>query len=154
MYQCQSRNPLIIREPEGVGAGKRIDALCYNYDITPTLLELVGLPIPAEMQAKSLAPLLRGETDSFRPCVTSGYNNWCMYRDRAYLMFQQFNGEGTVLIDLNADPREERNTADGNEDLVRDLRQRLEAECGGLPANPGWSWPPSELYAAKFPRVF
>jgi len=69
-------------------------------------------------------------------------------------MFQQFNGAGTVLIDLNADPLEERNIANGNENLVIDLRQRLEAECGGLPTNPGWSWPPNEIYASKFPRVF
>ena len=154
MYQCQSRNPLIIRHPEGLGAGKRIDALCYNCDVTPTLLELADIPIPEVMQAKSLAPLLRGEADSFRSCVTSGYNDWLMYRDQKYLVFQQFSGAGTVLIDLDADPREERNIADGNEELIIHLRQRLEAECGGLPVNPGWSWPPNEIYASEFPRVF
>ena len=77
-----------------------------------------------------------------------------MYRDQKYLVFQQFSGAGTVLIDLDADPREERNIADGNEELIIHLRQRLEAECGGLPVNPGWSWPPNEIYASEFPRVF
>ena len=154
MYQCQSRNPLIIRHPESVGAGKRINALCYNYDVIPTLLELADIPIPETMQAQSLVPLMSGEVDSFRSCVTSGYNDWCMYRDQEYLMFQQINGEGTVLIDLNADPQEERNIADGNENLIGKLRQQLETECGGIPANPGWSWPPNEIYASKFPRVF
>ena len=154
MYQCQSRNPLIIRHPDGLGAGKRIDALCYNSDVTSTLLELVDAPVPDEVQGRSLVPLLRGEIDSLRECVTSGYNDWCMYRDHDYLMLQQFSGDGTVLIDLNVDPLEEHNIADGNEDIVRDLRCRLEAECGGFPPNPGWSWPADKTYGSKFPHVF
>jgi len=156
MFQCQSRNPLMIRHPEGLGAGTRIDALCYNMDVMPTLLELVGVEAPEALEARSLVPLMRGETETLRDCVTSGFNAWVMYRDEAYLMFQQFSGEGTVLIDLKADPREEKNIAEGNDGLINELRKRLEAECGGLPKKPPiyWDWPPKPETRSLFPRVF
>jgi len=154
MYQCQSRNPLIIRHPGGLGAGKRMEALCYNCDLMPTLLELLGIAIPDAVQAQSLAGLLTGRRNALRSCVTSGYNEWIMFRDEAHLMFQRLRGDGTVLIDLKADPLEQRNIAEGNEALIGQLRRRLEEECGGLPADPGWSWPAKPEYAARFPRVW
>ena len=156
MYQCQSRNPLIIRHPEGLGAGERINALCYNMDVVPTLLELAGVELPEGLEGQSLVPLLRGERESLRCCVTSGFNAWVMYRDERHLMFQQFGGDGTVLIDLEADPREEKNIAEGNEALVKKLRGLLESECGGLPENPPsyWGWPPKPESAKLFPRIF
>ena len=155
MYQCQSRNPLIVRHPSGLGAGKAIGALCYNMDIMPTLLEFAGREIPEEVEAMSLAPLMRDETESIRSCVTSGYNAWAMYRDESYLMTQHFDGSDVLLHDLKKDPREERNIAKGNKELVRKLRTALEKECGSLPEpQPHWTWPPAPESEAMFPRLF
>ncbi|MFC1734703.1 sulfatase [Candidatus Hydrogenedentota bacterium] len=155
MYACQSRTPLIVCHPEGLGAGRKVDALCYNMDIFPTLLELVGAPLPEDLDAKSLVPFMRGDTTPIRDCVTSGYNEWIMYRDLEWLMCQTVEGEGTILIDLEADPDEVNNIAEGNETLVNKLRAKLEAECGGFPDPwpvPGWPAPPE--FQAKFPRIF
>lgn len=59
-YEESSRVPLIIYSPLHASAGKkqRSTALTGNIDFAPTLLDLAGLPIPPEMDGKSLAPLL------------------------------------------------------------------------------------------------
>ena len=44
------------------GAGKRIDALVNNADFAPTFMDAAGLPVPPDMQGRSLLPLLKGET--------------------------------------------------------------------------------------------
>jgi len=59
-YEESSRAPLIIYSPLHASAGKkqRSPALTGNIDFAPTLLDLAGLPIPKEMDGKSLVPLL------------------------------------------------------------------------------------------------
>lgn len=59
MYEESFRTPLVMRFPGG--AKGDIDALVQNIDYAPTFLELAGVPVPEEMQGRSLLPLLRGE---------------------------------------------------------------------------------------------
>ncbi|MDW8062103.1 MAG: sulfatase [Nitrososphaerota archaeon] len=54
---------LLIRGPEPFYGGKRIEALLSNIDIMPTILDVCGIPIPSEVQGKSILPLIRGEKD-------------------------------------------------------------------------------------------
>ena len=56
-----SRVPLMIYDPRGPMNGKQIrcDRLTGNIDFAPTILELAGLPIPANMDGKSLLGLLQ-----------------------------------------------------------------------------------------------
>lgn len=55
-----SRAPLMIYDPRSSSAGKqwRIPALTGNIDFAPTILALAGLPIPENMDGRSLLPLL------------------------------------------------------------------------------------------------
>jgi arylsulfatase A-like enzyme len=53
--------PLILRLPGRVPAGKRVAAQVRNLDVLPTLLDLAGIPAPADLRGRSLLPLLRGE---------------------------------------------------------------------------------------------
>ena len=59
-YEEGSRTPMVIFDPRHAvsGKGKHCDALVANIDIAPTMLELAGLPIPENMDGKSLLPLL------------------------------------------------------------------------------------------------
>ncbi|MBI1375370.1 MAG: sulfatase-like hydrolase/transferase [Phycisphaera sp.] len=59
-FEVDTRAPLIIRQPHAALNGKPCDAIVEFVDIYPTLCELAGLPIPAALEGKSLAPLLRG----------------------------------------------------------------------------------------------
>src|SRR5262249_58092056 len=55
--------PLIVRGP-GVPAGATMDAPTINVDFAPTFLDLAGIPIPASVDGRSLAPLLSGTAPS------------------------------------------------------------------------------------------
>jgi arylsulfatase A-like enzyme len=59
-YEDAARAPLIISAP-GFDGGNRVTKLTEFLDVYPTLCELVGLPIPAHAEGKSLVPLMRGE---------------------------------------------------------------------------------------------
>src|SRR6185436_10792061 len=60
MYESSARVPLLLRAPGSVNGGQVQSVPVDNASIMPTLLELAGLPLPAGVQGKSLAPLLRG----------------------------------------------------------------------------------------------
>jgi arylsulfatase A-like enzyme len=60
MYEESLRMPFIVRHPRTVPAGKTSAALISNVDFAPTLLDLVGLAAPAEMQGRSFRPMLEG----------------------------------------------------------------------------------------------
>jgi arylsulfatase A-like enzyme len=61
MYEASVKMPFIVRWPGMTKPGAVQDALAINPDFAPTFMELAGLPIPADMQGRSLVPLLKGE---------------------------------------------------------------------------------------------
>jgi arylsulfatase A-like enzyme len=71
LHENSVRVPLIVVDPRAVAAraGATEDRLAANIDVAPTILELAGLPVPAVMQGRSLAPLLRGESAPWRDAV-------------------------------------------------------------------------------------
>ncbi|WP_229074918.1 sulfatase [Actinoplanes sp. DH11] len=50
----------LIAAGAGVRAGQVVDALAENIDLRPTFAELAGARVPAEVDGRSLAPLLTG----------------------------------------------------------------------------------------------
>ena len=56
-----TRVPLILVWPGHIRGGQRFDDPVSMIDVLPTVLDLVGLPMPDVAQGQSLAPLLRGE---------------------------------------------------------------------------------------------
>jgi len=54
---------MIMRGPCGFEGGRKIDAMLTNMDIAPTILESCGLPVPKEMQGRSIMPLIREEIE-------------------------------------------------------------------------------------------
>jgi arylsulfatase A-like enzyme len=66
-YEPALRIPFIVKYPQGIkDPGSRSDAMVLNVDLAPTLLDLVGLPIPATMDGKSILPLLNDHSASLR----------------------------------------------------------------------------------------
>ncbi len=67
-HEVSIRVPLLIYDPRLPQPlrGQRRQELVLSIDLAPTILELAGLPIPPEMQGRSLLPLLRGEKPSWR----------------------------------------------------------------------------------------
>ena len=63
-----SRAPLMIFDPRSASVGRqyRTKSLTGNIDVYPTILELVGLPVPEEIDGVSLLPLLEKPTEQLR----------------------------------------------------------------------------------------
>jgi arylsulfatase len=66
VFDEQIRIPLILQAP-GLQP-QRVDRIVETVDLLPTVLDLLGVPVPAgrPVQGKSLVPLLRGEPDGGR----------------------------------------------------------------------------------------
>lgn len=62
-YEGSARVPFLLSAPPrfGVDPGGVIDAPASHADIMPTLLDMLGLPIPQTVDGLSLYPLMRGE---------------------------------------------------------------------------------------------
>jgi len=60
MYEESLRTPLVMRWPGVIKAGGVEQRIVSNVDFAPTFLEAAGVAVPADMQGKSLAPLVRG----------------------------------------------------------------------------------------------
>lgn len=61
---------LIMRWPGGPwAAGDVVESLVSNIDVTPSLLELLGLPVPENMQGHSFVPVLGGDITEARDVI-------------------------------------------------------------------------------------
>lgn len=60
-HDASIRVPTVLTGP-GFDGGGRVTRPVTTVDLPPTLLDAAGLPVPAEMQGRSVLPLLRGDT--------------------------------------------------------------------------------------------
>ncbi len=120
-YDDSIKVPFIVRWPDGVAApGSVIDEPVLNADIAPTLLDIAGVPIPAAMQGRSIAPLLRGEPVKWRDEVFYEYFADFPYqvppsqavRTGQWLYVEYDRGLAPELYDTVADPEQRVNLAD------------------------------------------
>jgi arylsulfatase A-like enzyme len=118
MYEESLRMPFVVRWPGVIKPGTRNDRFALNVDFAPTFLAAAGLTAPAEVQGRSLLPLLRGEaprdwrTMMYYRFYHTGHNqvqpHWGVRTERHKLIY--FNRlDQWELFDLEADPREMRN---------------------------------------------
>ena len=105
--------PLILAGP-GIPQGSS-DALVYLFDLLPTLCGYSGLPIPEQVEGKSLLSVIQGKQAKVRDWLFGAYRS-CqrMVRDdRWKLIAYNAGGErNTQLFDLADDPNEIANLAD------------------------------------------
>ena len=120
-YDDNIKVPFIVRWPDGVQSpGTVIDEPVLNADIAPTLLDIAGVSIPAAMQGRSIAPLLRGEPVEWRDDVFYEYFADFPYqvppsqavRTDRWLYVEYDRGLSPELYDTLADPEQRVNLAD------------------------------------------
>jgi arylsulfatase A-like enzyme len=82
LYEPSIRIPLMIRHPQGLGAGKRIAGLTQHVDLLSTILEFLDVATPPGVEGHSLWPLVRGETDRIRTHAFTGRYPLALVPDR------------------------------------------------------------------------
>jgi arylsulfatase A-like enzyme len=63
-HDASTRVPTVLLGP-GFRGGGRIEEPVSLIDLPPTLLDAAGLPVPEEMQGRSVVPLARGESEGW-----------------------------------------------------------------------------------------
>jgi arylsulfatase A-like enzyme len=139
-YEEAVRSALVMRLPGVIAPGRATSALAELIDVVPTILELCKVKVPANIQGRSLAPLVRGRAPDHREHVISEYadNAEAMIRTERWKLIHRAGnrwrrdgyaigvdppGPSTRLYDLTADPSELRDVSDLEEN--RELVERL-----------------------------
>jgi arylsulfatase A-like enzyme len=137
MYEPSIRVPMMVRYPPRIAAGGASDKMVLNLDIAPTMLDLAGVPIPADMQGKSMLPLMEGKNVPWRKDWLYEYYEYPGYEDvppcrgvrtERYKLIDYFlPPQQFELYDLQTDPEERTNLygRPGYEELTEKLKQRL-----------------------------
>lgn len=128
-YEPAIRVPLLIRPPGGSPRVAATPALVELIDLAPTMLDYLGLPIPATMQGRSLRPVVEGRAKAHRERVFVEYSE----NEEAYVVTERHKlivgtgertredgykarnprpGPHTALYDLREDPEELANLAE------------------------------------------
>ncbi len=114
MLEETRRAPLWVRVPGAPGNGRVCREFVELVDLMPTVGELVGLDLPANLEGRSFAPLLTNPAQPWKKAVfqvESETNQVVRTRGFSYMEF----GKGPVpaaLFDLEKDPWETVNLAD------------------------------------------
>jgi len=120
--------PLIIRHPEGIGAGRRWDDFTMPMDIMPTALDFLGMRVPRTLHGKSLLPIMKGEKEEHRGYAVAGYHpvsrSWYT-KEWTYIEYPGFEGKEPVLFDVQKDPDERNNIIAKNADLAKELSEKV-----------------------------
>ena len=122
-YEESIRTPMIVRDPRLLSGkrGVQSDAFTLNVDVAPTILAAAGVPAPAGMQGRDIAPLYLAEApppwrqDFFYEHAVINSKDFIpasqalVERSWKYLYWPDFGRE--QLFHLQEDPREEHDLA-------------------------------------------
>ena len=137
MYEESLRTPLIVRWPGVTEPGAESEAMVQNLDFAQTFLDVAGVDAPAQMQGRSLAPLMRGEESSedwrealyyhyYEGGYEGGGHNVVRHegvRTNRYKLIHFYTLDQWELFDLNEDPDELQNVY--NDPDYADVRKRM-----------------------------
>lgn len=117
-YEESIRIPFFIRYPKLISKTGRRDQMILNIDLAPTLLDIIGEPIPANMQGRSIVPYLKSPILQGRDAFL--YEHFPVFpipipgiaavrtKDHKYITYQKGTWDDQ-LFDLKNDPKEFRN---------------------------------------------
>jgi choline-sulfatase len=129
-YEGSARVPLFIRMPKRFAGGRRVDRNVNLCDLFATLCELCDLPVPENLDSRSMVPLLEDQasaTWSNETVSTIGHPASVMIKQDHLKYLYYESGAPEILFDLEEDPGECRSFSDDPsyaKDLAR-FRKRL-----------------------------
>lgn len=138
MYEPSLRTPFLIRWPGVIKPGTVADAMAINPDFAPTFLAIAGQPVPADMQGRSLLPVLTGPTPAdwrtsmyYRYYHDPGDHRTAAHygvRTKTHKLIHFWKQDQWELFDLVADPQEQHNLAQdpAQAELLTTLKAELQ----------------------------
>jgi len=145
VYEDLVRVPLAIVAPGRVPAGATSDQLVRQVDLTPTVLDLAGVPAPPGLDGVSLVPALAAgralDLEAFLEACGrvrgTGRDRRRAWRTARWKFIEAPHAPDVAdeLYDLAADPRERRNVAGSEPALVAGFKAKIAAvEAGAVGA--------------------
>ena len=135
LYECTLSVPLIFVWPGKVPAGTRFKDICATKDVTPTILDLMGIRPGIKFDGHSLVPLLKGKPRPVEPefyiteCTWMRKHGWRTPQWKLiHALEPDFHFKPEVeLYDLIRDPDETVNLAKKEPEVVAMLEARMQA---------------------------
>ncbi|TKT86600.1 sulfatase family protein [Dyadobacter frigoris] len=142
IYEESLKTPFVIRYPGVIKPGTTVEQLILNIDWAPTLLNIAGTKIPADIQGTSFLPLLHTPQVTKTPWRKGAYYHYYEFpqphhvyphfgiRTKRYKLAYFYGGaDSWELYDLEKDPTEISNVygAPGYESIGLDLKAELKS---------------------------
>jgi len=138
MYEVSFQTPLLMRWPQHIKPGTTTHVMAQNIDFAPTILDITKTPVPANMQGKSLVPVITAKQKSLnRPYLYYHYYEYS--KDHTVLPHLGIRGDRYKLIyfytvnewelyDMQTDGQEQKNLVHSpkHQQLIAQLKKELQ----------------------------
>lgn len=137
MYDESQKVPMLVHAPGRFQGGTVLNQVVQNIDVAPTILDMAGIPKPAQMQGESIQPLLRGEPVAWRDRAFYEYywefsfpqtpTTFGMRKGRHKFIWYHGIWDLSEFFDLEKDPEEKNNLYrhPAYQALIREYRDEL-----------------------------
>src|SRR2546425_644126 len=129
LYDSTTHVPLIVKLPSWSNAAKVVDAQVRTTDILPTVLDLLHVPVPEQLDGESLKPYFDGENSASRTAFgETDYPlrfGWAPLRSVRTDGFKFIEAPKPELYDLQKDPGELKNEYGPTNEMVQKGRELL-----------------------------
>jgi arylsulfatase len=106
MYDPVVRVPLIMRAPGKFPAGGVVNSLVEEVDVAPSILDVLGLPIPSAVQGKSLVSVAKNPGAKHKDAVFAEFPTIKMARTKEWKLVHYSRARHGELYHLAEDPQE------------------------------------------------
>ena len=129
IYNATLHVPVIVHLPAGP-SGKVVSGLASTADLMPTVLDVLKVDIPSQVQGRSLLPLINKEEDDSRGLYAETYLprlhfNWSELRGVETQNYHFIDAPKPELYDLSKDPGETQNLYPQKKAVGEELQARL-----------------------------
>lgn len=137
VYEEAIHVPLIIKQENNVGAGRRVVDLVQHIDLVPTILACVKAPVPKELRGRSLKPLLDGArglpmTPVYSEAMYGRYHfGWSELTALTDDRYRYIKAPRDELYDLERDAHERSNIVDERQSVRQAMRGSLDRLTAG-----------------------
>jgi arylsulfatase A-like enzyme len=122
--------PLLVRWPDGEGAGTRVDAFVQHQDIVPTVLSALKVEPPMPVDGIDLLQIARKATPQ-REYVVSGFDDYVWYRDDRWVYISKNDGKPLQLFDIERDPLQDNDLLETETGAATEAQRCILREAGG-----------------------